>query len=329
MRFAKLLFIRGNDSNLHFPKRFPRLGCRRNFLKSEGTSMIGLFSCRHCRNTIISSMVAMLFCFFTGIVSADIVTGVVARGGHFNGINPYAIAKSELFELRDKITNEGKIGLVSVNGSASASNGELRLEVSSSVEAGLQIAGFQEMLAYASIVERGRMVWTLSGPSDPFALEFFVTAELSGNVSLSDGGNIGRFGSAGTLSLDTGLQGVVYGKTFTALDTTFTPFFQGTLAVDSQGSFRLAPSAQVGLTIISDFGTLGFGNTFKYTSILMPDGTTPESHGWRLEFESGMQSPNLVAVPEPSRVTLLVIGACTSGLSTWRRRRGEHTVRRS
>lgn len=328
MRFAKILLIRGNDTKIQPSDKGTVARLSSQLFKPKGSSMRRLLRCRHLRNTIMSSMVALLSCFWTGLVSAGTITDVRFRG-LFTETNPFTLAKSELVHLRDKLTNLERFGLLSASGTVSASKGELKLEVNSTVEAGLQISGVQEVLAYASIVERGRMVWTPTGPSDPFATEFVVTAELSGNVSLSDGGNFGSMGAAGRLELNTGLEAVVYGKSFTALDTTFTPNFTGRLAVDSQGGFKLAPSMSLGLNIISDFGALNFGNTFKYTSILMPDGTTPESHGWRLDFESGMQSPNLVAVPEPSSMTLLAIGAFTSGLCTWRRRQGQHTLRRS
>jgi hypothetical protein len=36
------------------------------------------------------------------------------------------------------------------------------------------------------------------------------------------------------------------------------------------------------------------------------DGTTPESHGYTVSFASGMPSPNIAAVPEPSSFVLRV-----------------------
>ena len=45
-------------------------------------------------------------------------------------------------------------------------------------------------------------------------------------------------------------------------------------------------------------------NTLLIDSITFPDGSTPESHGYQLEFESGHLSPNLRQVPEPASATL-------------------------
>lgn len=48
------------------------------------------------------------------------------------------------------------------------------------------------------------------------------------------------------------------------------------------------------------------GHTLGLEAILMPDGTTPESNGFELVFDSGMQSPNLV--PEPSTLAMITFG---------------------
>ncbi|WP_442481484.1 PEP-CTERM sorting domain-containing protein [Aeoliella sp. SH292] len=44
---------------------------------------------------------------------------------------------------------------------------------------------------------------------------------------------------------------------------------------------------------------------FRIDAITFRDGTTPESHGFSLRFQSGLPSPNL-RVPEPSTVVLLI-----------------------
>jgi hypothetical protein len=77
-------------------------------------------------------------------------------------------------------------------------------------------------------------------------------------------------------------------------------------------------AAQVEAHAINGRIFMHFGDTMSLESILLPDGTTPESHGYQLEFDSGLPSPNLT-VPEPSTLVLLGIGAF--GLFAWRRRR--------
>lgn len=64
-------------------------------------------------------------------------------------------------------------------------------------------------------------------------------------------------------------------------------------------------------------------NTLTFKSILFPDGTTPESQGMALVFDSGIASPNLRGVPEPRGMALAL--ATISG-GVWHRRR--RTVRR-
>jgi hypothetical protein len=48
-------------------------------------------------------------------------------------------------------------------------------------------------------------------------------------------------------------------------------------------------------------------HTLALNSITLADGTTPESHGYGLRFESGLLSPN---VPEPSGIALFAVGIC-------------------
>ena len=57
-------------------------------------------------------------------------------------------------------------------------------------------------------------------------------------------------------------------------------------------------------------------NTLFIDSITFPDGSTPESQGYQLEFESGHLSPNSRQVPEPAGASLagvLVLLAYAAG----------------
>jgi hypothetical protein len=63
-----------------------------------------------------------------------------------------------------------------------------------------------------------------------------------------------------------------------------------------------------------------FLSTATLTGVFLPDGTTPESHGGHVSFDSGMTSPNLSSVPEPSIRVLLGIGIGVIGIAGRRRR---------
>jgi hypothetical protein len=96
----------------------------------------------------------------------------------------------------------------------------------------------------------------------------------------------------------------------------------GTLELDNnrRGTYRYDLTTGAG----SDYGSAvaAFGTTMTLTSITFADGTTPESRGFDLVFDSGIQSPNLTAIPEPR--TLIVwslLGASGVGIGWWRRRR--------
>lgn len=67
------------------------------------------------------------------------------------------------------------------------------------------------------------------------------------------------------------------------------------------------------------FGTADFGHTLRLQSITFADGTTPESHGWELQFASGIASPNVArvsAAPEPSTFVISSIFFSAIG-SVW------------
>ena len=67
---------------------------------------------------------------------------------------------------------------------------------------------------------------------------------------------------------------------------------------------------------VSSSAALGFDETFAIESILLPDGTTPESQGYTISNDFGWTSPNLI--PEPS--TLLLGAMASLGLLVRRRR---------
>lgn len=95
---------------------------------------------------------------------------------------------------------------------------------------------------------------------------------------------------------------------------------QYVLPVDNRSPFQVAYDFTMGLTVTA--GSLAFdasadaSHTFRFDSITFPDGSTPESQGYALEFESGHISPNLRSVPEPSSAFIAglaavgVLGSC-------------------
>jgi hypothetical protein len=81
------------------------------------------------------------------------------------------------------------------------------------------------------------------------------------------------------------------------------------------GTFRFTGQAQLYVDLVARAlaGTpsLLFGvnweRTMKLESLTFPDGSTPESHGIQVVFDSGMRSPNVI--PEPSAIILASIAA--------------------
>ncbi|WP_145356858.1 PEP-CTERM sorting domain-containing protein [Alienimonas californiensis] len=74
-------------------------------------------------------------------------------------------------------------------------------------------------------------------------------------------------------------------------------------------------------------------HTAHFTSLTFADGSTPESLGYAVSFESGMASPNALpseaaAAPEPGSVTLMSVSGLGLAFGAWRRKRklGRDTV---
>lgn len=108
---------------------------------------------------------------------------------------------------------------------------------------------------------------------------------------------------------------------------------------DANGSFAWSISVSSHTTATSDpfpssdvyqslhsQGISDFSHSMTLSALLVRDSNgnlvTPESLGYTLSFDSGMGSPNLQSVPEPSSVALTLLGAAALGGWGWRRRRG-------
>lgn len=145
----------------------------------------------------------------------------------------------------------------------------------------------------------------------PVGTTSFVTVHwlLEGNFHVgSESAHLGALG--GAISMDLDIPGG---------DIPADPSLEGSYA--QQGSFDvplspLAPSGSFEIHIASECRTPPGGfpvgcsftdNTLTITSVLLPDGSTPESQGMSLGFASGVPSPNL-AVPGPGASVLLIAG---------------------
>jgi hypothetical protein len=82
-----------------------------------------------------------------------------------------------------------------------------------------------------------------------------------------------------------------------------------------------------GLTIYAEaranlgFASADVSHTVILSSVTLNDGNTPESEGYNLRFGSGLVSPNLGAVPEPSSYVLLMSGLVGVSMTFCRRSR--------
>ncbi len=74
------------------------------------------------------------------------------------------------------------------------------------------------------------------------------------------------------------------------------------------------------------FGVLNFANTVTFDAITFSDGSTPEDHGFTVQFDSGLDSPNLAdttTIPEPGSVliwSMLSLVTLTVGAECVRRK---------
>lgn len=156
-----------------------------------------------------------------------------------------------------------------------------------------------------------------------FTLEGALTTSINGITGFSssvqsDASISARFNNE-LLSFDVG-KNAVFNPT--GEDQTICAAFDPTVSLNNgyaSYTYLLRATAESSY----GFGRADFANTMTLDSITFADGSTPESHGYELVFESGIQSPNVTAVPEPSSFAIFGIGACIVSAGAARRRRRE------
>jgi hypothetical protein len=150
---------------------------------------------------------------------------------------------------------------------------------------------------------------TFSGPQS-----YVSTATTLGRVQAS--GAVANYAqhdvvaAAGRFLVD----GKLHAFSMDALE--FTDFLNFVVPLDSTRSGRFSYDLLATATSTIGHSFVNASHTMSIQSITLADGSTPESHGFSLIFDSGMQSPNIgvanVSVPEPSTMLAwTAIGLCT------------------
>ncbi len=161
-------------------------------------------------------------------------------------------------------------------------------------------------------------------------LPSFITVELKVQGTYIDGLNIAGFStlnvevgdkSAGSTSFvfdnlgnridDVSGDWNTWGTSVSITDPfPIAPFvFEGTIKYDFAINDEEDYFVNWGLELISHTSFEGEGTSSAITtanllSITMPDGSTPESNGFNIAFDSGAESPNMSAVPLPASIWL-------------------------
>ena len=145
-----------------------------------------------------------------------------------------------------------------------------------------------------------KLQYTLPGapPAFPTSLDFIYDYDWIGSHEHVGGGSYVE------QRIGTTTEFWNFGFYSSLADSFFVPTASFSVRVDNSGFGDNSASISIGLRTAGGESKLLAPNTIKPSAILMPDGTTPESHGWEIVFDSGLQSPNLVSVPEPTSFSL-------------------------
>jgi hypothetical protein len=131
------------------------------------------------------------------------------------------------------------------------------------------------------------------GPEATQVFKFSFTASVTPSTPYSHAG-------AGFSSFD--VFGVGVGRSTPGTLVQTLPVINGKITLD------LRLTALAGSSV--GYAEADASHTVRLISITNPDGSTPESHGFSLTFDSGTLSPNLASVPEAaSLLTWIMLGA--------------------
>jgi len=164
--------------------------------------------------------------------------------------------------------------------------------------------------------EEIKFIYKLPGPAPDLPTSISAKYSFSGSASATVDGNIGGQFSISTSSTFWFFHADASGYQFAPIAA-----FDININHDDNTA-RFSTDFRVGLAIRRGSATFSFGDTIEPVAFLFPDGTTPESNGWELVFDSGATSPNVEALntPEPSTLALWTIGGLA--IAATRRRRG-------
>lgn len=251
----------------------------------------------------------------------------------FSLFDPITLADSQAFSITVDASpwqDGSTIVTIQAEAQVKAQNGKIGLRLEAGSDAFFTdsnaIAGWPSLTGQASVQWNDRVTLFANGAARPLP---FSDLLFNYNVAASLETSLGNFPAGFTAQMENRAQITAevtslrsWGSTWTIsqnalwnpfdqdLDITLAPGLIGTVALDPNRSAPFTHSLSGAVFVNFGFSRADAFHTMELASVTFPDGTTPESHGWDVVFESGMRSPNLpaAAVPEPSSITLISIG---------------------
>ncbi len=261
-----------------------------------------------------------LLATMTTLLVSDAACGTVVYSGFLAGEDPMTISASG--EFTNRTTAFPFSGYVETK-ALLEETGDWQFHMTTSSEVtNVVISGGElvEASAEISVSRTGQLAGQATFPASVTHTGYLYGGVTVGTNSLHDGALI--FGllainPLGDLFFSSAGDHLVYIPLTVTVPVSATGSFPVNMRIRSESWGR------VGMT----FGD--FSHTFALTSILLPNGNTPESEGYSLSFDDGATSPN---VPEPSTLVLLAFGAAVCVVAAGRgsfRTRGKSKSRGS